>query len=524
MQAENCSRNCLFLHSDSKKWPQEDCLTQARQQLWSLPKVSALLVCFFKAAELFCDCEHSTIKQNKKNWQLKIILAQWHMWKDTNKAFINSTEHVGSSACCLIVVCMQQNVPKKVPTDEETSFLSAAIWQMNKPLWQLLKHWKEHKQSWHPHCKDAIANSISCFASFRAESPKESAREGHIMVPKWSLWFKWCGAWWLHESWRFLWGCCLFHSCLPHFVKQPGENVPHVPTCACLESVKQQLLLSLHNLQQRPPLSAWVFFPQHLKGADHHHWCSSELQSQSDEWWPESAQCWPRPALTLSILSHRNAIWQFWLQREEQMLSSMTTQLFHFSCPSCRHWQETSVSWSEPIAQKPKVHSHNHEKQKKLAAPPLPNQSDTTWTNQSEASHWLVFMSGCQIFASLAHQVHVKPRGNDTRAWLKCELASCVWEVSAAFPPPPPPHPQISSWQASQQQEAMMRLDCWGHVKVHLRLHCCQHWQCVHWSLLEPQLPVWSLVLPFFFFQPSCQSTLSSLSVVLVVYVIWTTQ
>ena len=155
-----------------------------------LPKVSVLLVCFFECVDLFCDCEHSTIKQNKtKTWQLKIILAHWHMQKDTNKAFVDRTEHIGSSACCLIVVCMQQNVPKKVPTDEETSFLSAAIWQVNKPLQQLLKHWKEHKQSWHPCCKDAITNSISCFASFRAESPKESVREGRIMVPKWSIWF-----------------------------------------------------------------------------------------------------------------------------------------------------------------------------------------------------------------------------------------------------------------------------------------------------------------------------------------------
>ena len=113
------------LHDASQKLPQKlpfsafgqqkmtpgglPCLSKAAIMLAS--KVTALLACCLNASSYFWDCEHSTIKQNKRTgWgQLEIIPAHWHTWKNTNKACVHSWEYFDSLLHWLIVMCMQQN-------------------------------------------------------------------------------------------------------------------------------------------------------------------------------------------------------------------------------------------------------------------------------------------------------------------------------------------------------------------------------------------------------------------------------
>ena len=112
LQAENCHRNCPFPHSDSDKWSQEDCLTQAREQLWLFQRCQCFWCEFSNVWSFFVTA--NTQQSNKtKRLTIKIIPAHWHMQKDTNKAFVNSSEHLDSSFHWLIVMHMQQNGQRK---------------------------------------------------------------------------------------------------------------------------------------------------------------------------------------------------------------------------------------------------------------------------------------------------------------------------------------------------------------------------------------------------------------------------
>ena len=112
LQAENCHRNCPFPHSDSDKWSQEDYLTQAREQLWSFQRCQCFWCAFSNVWSFFVTA--NTQQSNKtKRLTIKIIPAHWHTQKDTNKAFVNSSEHLDSSFHWLIVMHMQQNGQRK---------------------------------------------------------------------------------------------------------------------------------------------------------------------------------------------------------------------------------------------------------------------------------------------------------------------------------------------------------------------------------------------------------------------------